>query len=269
MLIHALLQRLNGTTAVALVTNSRLPFDGILEYVLEDFGIGKGGDSRAQRLVALNTFLLERRRAGQNTALILDEAQNLDADTLEEVRLLSNFETMTDKLLQIVLAGQPELRAKLDLPELRQLKQRIGLRCRISALAADEVGEYIRTRLRVAGARDLGLFSDRAVARITEYSGGIPRLVNIVCDHALLIGYADQKRRIERGMVEQAIEYLEEGRRPRRRPRPAPARSAAARLWWAAGAATAALLGVVGGALAWHPDTALLVARSLRELLTR
>src|SRR5262249_7554819 len=129
-LIHALLQRLDGTTATAVVTNSRLPFDGMLEYMLEDFGI-KAAESRAQRLMALNAFLLERRQAGQNTALILDEAHNLDASTLEDVRLLSNFETTTEKLLQIVLVGQPELKAKLDLPELRQLKQRIGLRCRV------------------------------------------------------------------------------------------------------------------------------------------
>src|SRR5215470_1731245 len=191
-LLNALLRRLDGSTAVAVVTNSRLSFDGILEYVLEDFGIGKADQTRAQRLMALNTFLIERRRTGQNTVLILDEAQNLDADTLEEVRLLSNFETPTDKLLQIVLAGQPELKAKLDLPQLRQLKQRVGLRCRITPLGPDDIGQYVRTRLRVAGARDLGIFSERAILKIAEYSGGIPRLVNIVCDHALLIGYAEQ-----------------------------------------------------------------------------
>src|SRR5262249_17200929 len=159
--------------------------------------------------------LIERRRTGQNTVLILDEAQNLDADTLEEVRLLSNFETPTEKLLQIVLAGQPELKAKLDLPQLRQLKQRVGLRCRITLLGPDDIGQYVRTRLRVAGARDLGIFSERAILRIAEYSGGIPRLVNIVSDHALLIGYAEQKRKIERALVDQAIDYLEEGKAPR------------------------------------------------------
>ena len=215
-LLHTLRQRLNGQTAVSFVFNSTLPFDGILEYVLEDFGITKGEASRAQRLIALNTFLIERRRAGQGTVLMLDEAQNLDAPTLEQIRLLTNFETPTDKLLQILLVGQPELKAKLRLAELHQLKQRIALRCQIPPLTHEETREYIRTRLRVAGARDLRLFTDRAVDRITEYADGIPRLVNIVCDHCLTFGYADQMRRIDRHTVDQAIEYLEEGTRPRR-----------------------------------------------------
>src|SRR5881296_1737780 len=128
-LLHALLQRLDGQTEVAFVFNSALSFNGILEYALQDLGVPKTGESRAQRLIGLNNFLIERERAGQNTVLILDEAQNLASATLERVRLLSNFETPTSKLLQILLVGQPELRARLNLPELRQLKQRVGLRC--------------------------------------------------------------------------------------------------------------------------------------------
>ena len=214
-LLHTLRQRLNGQTAVSFVFNSTLPFDGILEYMLEDFGITKAGESQAQRLIALNKFMIERRRAGQNTVLILDEAQNLNPTTLEQVRLLSNFETPTDKLLQILLVGQPELKAKLNLPELRQLKQRIGLRCTIPPLTPEETRLYIRKRLRVAGAEDLKLFTDRAVERIAEYAEGIPRLVNIVCDHCLVFAFADQKRQIDRHIVEQAIDYLEEGIAPR------------------------------------------------------
>jgi len=216
-LLHALRQRLNGQTVVSFVFNSTLPFDGILEYILEDFGIAKGEASRAQRLITLNNFLIERRRLGQNTVLMLDEAQNLGPSTLEQIRLLSNFETPTDKLLQILLVGQPELKTRLQLPELHQLKQRIGLRCQIPPLTPEEVRQYIRNRLRIAGARDLALFSDSAVERLAEYSAGIPRLVNIVCDHCLLFGYADQKRRIDRRIVHQAIEYLEEGTPPQRR----------------------------------------------------
>ena len=216
-LLHALRQRLNGQTAISFVFNSTLPFDGILEYVLEDLGIAKGLESPAQRLIALNNFLIERERTGQNTVLILDEAQNLDPATLEQIRLLSNFETPTNKLLQILLVGQPELKAKLQLPELHQLKQRVGLRCKISPLTREEAREYIRTRLRIAGAQDLGVFTGPAVDRIAEYSSGIPRLINILCDHCLLLGYADQKRRIDRHTVNQAIEYLKEGTRPRRR----------------------------------------------------
>jgi general secretion pathway protein A len=214
-LLHTLRRQLDGSTPVAFVTNSLLPFDGVLEYMLEDFGVPATGETTAQRLVALNHFLIERRRAGQSAVLILDEAQNLAPEALEQVRLLSNFETPTEKLLQILLVGQPELKLKLLLPELRQLRQRIGLHASIRPLTPDETREYISSRLQKAGAADLGLFTARAVQRIAAYTGGIPRLVNIVCDHCLLIGYAEQRRRIEGDIVEQAIEYLEEGRRPR------------------------------------------------------
>ena len=212
-LLHALHQRLNGQAAVAFVVNSALSFDGLLEYVLADLGVSKVGESRAQRLMALNTYLIERERAGQNTVLIIDEAQNLETATLEQIRLLSNFETSTSKLLQILLVGQPELRTKLALPELHQLKQRVGVRCQIPPLTLEETRAYIRTRLRIAGARDLGLFTEPAIDRLWAYSGGIPRLINTVCDHSLLFGYADQKRRIDQRVMSQAIEYLEEGAR--------------------------------------------------------
>ncbi len=253
-LLHALLERLDESTAVAFVTNSMLGFEGILEYVQEDLGISKPGDSSlAQRLFAFQHFLIERRRSGQNTVLILDEAQDLEADTLERIRLLSNFETTSEKILQIVLAGQPELRAKLDLPELRQLKQRIGLRCRIPPLAPEQVRDYIRTRLRVAGTRDTGLFSPDAVARIAQFSGGIPRLVNTVCDHCLVFAYADQVRRIDRRMVDEAIRYLDDGDEPRRPRATSLARLRGARVSWPVVAASA---GVAGLALLGtaHPD---------------
>src|SRR6266705_5048115 len=161
--LQALRRRLDGDTAVSYVFNSTLPFDGILEYVLEDLGITKPEESQARRLIALNNFLIERERAGQKTVLVIDEAQNLAAATLEQIRLLSNFETTTSKLLQILLVGQPELTAKLDLPELRQLKQRVGLRCQIPPLTSQEAHEYIRHRLRVAGAHDMALFNEAAV----------------------------------------------------------------------------------------------------------
>jgi general secretion pathway protein A len=213
-LLHALMEQLNGNTEVAFIFNSKLPFDGLLEYIIEDFGIAKTTGSQAQRLFALNAFLIERQQAGQNTVLIIDEAQHLDPSTLEQVRLLSNFETTTEKLLQILLVGQPELKARLELPELRQLKHRIGLRCGIPPLTPKEGADYIRHRLRIAGAHDIGLFSDGAVSRIVRYAGGNPRIVNIICDHCLLIGYADQQRKIGRDTAEQAIEYMEEGKRP-------------------------------------------------------
>jgi general secretion pathway protein A len=245
-LLRSLLGRLDGNTASAFVFDTTLSFEGILEYMLEDFGVAKPGESHVQRLIALNNFLIERRRAGQNTVLVLDEAQNLDLRALEQIRLLSNFETQTEKLLQILLVGQPELLDTLDRPEIRQLKQRIGLRCRILPLTGEETRDYIRTRLRIAGASDLGLFSEAAITRIAECSRGIPRLINTLCDHCLVVGYADQIRRIDRRIVEQVVEYFEQGeRRPRKQRRLPTWRDVLARWGWPAAGAM-----VLGGAAA-------------------
>ena len=215
-LLKALLKQLDGSTAVAFIVNSALSFDGLLEYMLEEFGIPTPGASRVQRLVALQRFLIERTRAGQNVVLILDEAHHLDPDTLEQIRLLSNFESPTQKHLQILLVGQPELKAKLALPELRQLQQRITLRAVIPPLSSQEIGQYIRRRLQTAGARDLDLFTERAIGRIAAYAGGIPRIVNMVCEHGLLIGYAHQRRRLGEHVAERAVRYLEDGAAPRK-----------------------------------------------------
>jgi len=266
-LLRALCQRLNGQSAISFVVNSTLPFDELLEYVLEDLGIAKRGESRAQRLIALNNFLIERERAGQNTVLIIDEAQNLDAPTLEQIRLLSNFETASSKLLQILLVGQPELKAKLNLPGLAQLKQRLGLRCQVPPLTVDETRAYIRTRLRIAGARDLGLFANSAVDRIAAYSGGIPRLINTVCDHCLLFGYADQKRRIERHIVNQAIEYLEEGTRPQRKGTELRRPRAELVVRWGLGTLAVTLASLVAALAVKSNSAALGVVQSVRQLL--
>jgi general secretion pathway protein A len=219
-LLRTVLARLDVRTEMAFVMNSTLAFDEILEYILADFGIATAGGSRAQRLMTLNRFLIERRRAGVNTVIIIDEAQNLDSQTLEQIRLLSNFEMTGDKLLQIVLAGQPELRVKLQQPELRQLRQRIGLRCTIAPLDSSQVEQYIMNQLRVAGARDRHLFSPAAIRKIAQYSRGIPRVVNMVCDHSLLIGYAKQVRRIDVDIVKRAVDYLEEAEARALRARP-------------------------------------------------
>jgi general secretion pathway protein A len=267
-LLHALLQRLNGKAAVAYVFNSTLPFEDLLEYVLEELGIATPASSPAQRLLALRRFMLDRRRAGQSTVLILDEAQNLDAVTLEKIRMLSNLETSTEKLLQILLVGQPELRAKLNRPELRQLQQRIELQCSLSPLSRAQVGDYIQTRLRVAGARDLELFSGRAQKRIAAYSRGIPRRVNILCDHCLVIGYADARRRIEVDIVDQALEALRgAARRPARRPT-AFARATWER-WFLGAVAAAVLAGIAVAPLRFDATNLLTVARHVRDLFLR
>jgi general secretion pathway protein A len=213
-LLRSLLERLDRQTHVAYVHNSALEIEGLLEYVLQDWGVKSAAASHAQRLFELNEFLIDQHRQGLSPVLVIDEAQNLSPRTLEAVRLLSNFETTSQKLMQILLVGQPELRDTLNAQDLRQLKQRIGLRCHIAPLSAEETRLYIRHRLRVAGAGDAGIFTDGAIQRITEYSRGTPRVINILCDHCLLSGYADSKKRIDAGVVDEAVEYLEEGERP-------------------------------------------------------
>ena len=211
-LLRTLLERLDGQTPVAYVHNSALQIEGLLEYVLHDWGVKSDtAMTHPQRLFVLNDFLIDQHRNGGAPVLVIDEAQNLSVEALEAVRLLSNFETTNQKLMQILLVGQPELRDKLNLPELRQLKQRIGMRCHIGPLSPEETRLYIRHRLRVAGASDAGIFTDSAIQKISEYSKGTPRVINILCDHCLLSGYADSKRRIDAPMVKESIEYLEEG----------------------------------------------------------
>src|SRR5436853_3963814 len=212
-LLRTLLERLDASTPVAYVHNSALNIEGLLEYILQDWGVKSEAQTHAQRLFELNEFLIDQHKQGSSPVLVIDEAQNLTVPTLEAVRLLSNFETTSQKLMQILLVGQPELRDKLNLPELRQLKQRVGLRCHIAALSPEEPRQYMRHGLRIAGATDAGIFTDAAIQRIAEYSQGTPRGINIVCDHCLLSGYADSKKRIDAGIVDEAVEYLEEGER--------------------------------------------------------
>ena len=212
-LLRTLLGRLDASTPVAYVHNSALGIEGLLEYILQDWGVKSSATTHAQRLFELNEFLIDQHHKGASPVLVIDEAQNLTVETLEAVRLLSNFETANQKLMQILLVGQPELRDKLNLPELRQLKQRVGLRCHIAALSPEETRQYIRHRLRIAGATDAGIFSDAAIQKIYEYSQGTPRVINIVSDHCLLSGYADSKKRIDAGIVREAVEYLEDGER--------------------------------------------------------
>lgn len=267
-LLQALRQRLNGHTAMTFVVNPSVSFDGILECVLDDLGVTKVAESRRQRLSALNNALIERERSGQNTVLVIDEAQTLDAATLEQIRLLSNFELPSKKLLQIVLAGQPELHKTLRLPELQQLRQRIALHGQIAPLTRAEVRDYMRTRLRIAGARDLGIFTDGAIDRIADYSGGVPRLISILADHALVFAYADQKRRVERRDVSQAVDYLEESTSLDRGRRGFQRAAAPRRLRWLIATLGLAAAGVVV-TMAAHVDATLLgLVRSVRALLT-
>ena len=185
-----------GQVATAFVFNSRLNVTQFLDYMMADFSLPREPRLKSQVLVQLNQWLLERYRGGSTAVLIVDEAQNLSAEVLEEIRLLTNLETSTEKLLQIVLSGQPELDYKLIQPGLRQLRQRITLRSRTYPLTLEETRQYINARLRVAGSDGRPVFSPEAVEAAHTYARGIPRVINLLCEHALISGYADQRRPI-------------------------------------------------------------------------
>ena len=197
LLVRCLMQTLRQSNlAFAYVFNTRLNSSEFLEYVLGDLGLKHNGSSKSEVLRILNTFLVDRHRRGLTTALIVDEAQDLRLGVLEEIRLLTNLETAQQKLLQIVLVGQPELDQKLDSVELRQLKQRVGLRCKLEPLTHDEVPEYIYKRMERAGVQEraTSIFPMPVVEAIWRYSKGIPRLINTICENALLTAYAVQLR---------------------------------------------------------------------------
>jgi general secretion pathway protein A len=189
--------------ATAFVFNSRLNVTQFLDFMMADFGIACDTRMKSQVLIRLNQWLLERYRAGETAVLIVDEAQNLSPQVLEEIRLLTNLETATEKLLQIVLSGQPELEQKLNQPGLRQLRQRITLRCRTDALSMEETAGYIQERLRVAGGDGTSMFSQEAVEAIHRYARGIPRVVNLLCEHALISAFVDQKQPVQVGTIDE------------------------------------------------------------------
>jgi len=186
----------------AFLFNSRMNTSQLFDFILAEFGISCDTRSKSQQLMRLNQWLLDRYRAGETTVLIVDEAQNLTYPVLEEIRLLTNLETSTEKLLQIVLSGQQELEEKLKLPELRQLRQRIMLRCKTSPLTKEQTHDYIAERLRIAGASGELIFPPKTVETIHLYSLGIPRVVNLICEHSLINAYVEQQRSISPKIVE-------------------------------------------------------------------
>jgi general secretion pathway protein A len=207
-LLKKLLDDLDASTRTVFVFNTNVTFDEILEYIFGEFDLPVHNGKRLYMLQRLNQFLLEELGKGRNVALLIDEAQDLEFSVLEDLRLLSNLETAKEKILQIVLSGQPELGQKLANPNLRQLRQRVAVNCRLLPLTRDELTEYIQSRLTAAGAVDPKLFTRDAEERIFEISTGIPRLVNIVCDNALVIGYALGKKRIGADVVNEAAADL-------------------------------------------------------------
>jgi len=202
-LINRLLDWLHHRRArTAFLFNSRMNSSQLFDFILAEFDIACESKSKSQQLLKLNHWLLERYRDGETVVLIIDEAQNLTYPVLEEIRLLTNLETSTEKLLQIVLSGQPELEEKLKLPQLRQLRQRIMLRCRTTPLSEEQTGAYIAERLRIAGASGEPIFSAKTIETIHVYSLGIPRVINLLCEHSLVNGFVEQQRPIQPKIVE-------------------------------------------------------------------
>jgi general secretion pathway protein A len=215
-LIHCLLERFdtgNGTKT-AYLFNPKLTAAEFIQFILKDLGVAVNGATKGDSLQRLYEYLLRAYQKGERVILIVDEAQGLNPNVLEEIRLLSNLETSKSKLLQIVLAGQPELDQTLSQPEFRQIRQRINMRYHLKPLSERETKEYIKKRLQIAGTQHL-LFTNDAIKEIYRSSGGIPRLINILCDNSLLNGYSSEQRVIGTQLVKEAAKDLKLGRTSR------------------------------------------------------
>lgn len=204
-----LLEELGPRYKTALMLNPCLTIDQLLQAIVMEFDLKVHGLDRVFYLQALNEFVLEQATLGNDVVLIIDEAQNLSNELLEQVRLLSNLETDHQKLMQIVLMGQPELREILAQPSLRQLRQRITVRYHLQPLDVNETAYYINHRLTLAGANGKPRFDEGAVKLVYKYSGGVPRLINAVCDQALLAGFVTQCDMLNKRLVQLAIEELD------------------------------------------------------------
>jgi general secretion pathway protein A len=195
-------------TPFAFLFNSRLTPDQFFEMIAHDFSLNCKHNSKTEVLLALNAMLIQRANQNQTTVLIVDEAQNLDWDVLEEIRLLGNLETRRGKMLQIVLSGQPELDRKLEEREYRQLKQRIALRCHLRPLDAGETAQYVASRLSRAGLREQTVFPPEVLVEIHRRTQGIPRLINAVCDNLMLTSFAMESRQANIAMLEEVSRDL-------------------------------------------------------------
>ena len=202
-LINKLLEWLRlQQVATAFIFNSRMDVPQFLDFMMADFGIQCDSKSKSQVLQRLYSWLLDRYRAGETAVLIVDEAQNLSDEVLEEIRMLTNLETFTEKLLQIVLVGQPELEQHLRQPQLRQLRQRLTLRAKTHPLNLEETRAYVQQRLRIAGSNGQTIFDPDSLLALYRYSTGIPRVINLLCEHCLVSAFVDQKKLITSEIVE-------------------------------------------------------------------
>lgn len=201
-LLRKLMRSLEATDHTVLIFNTHLNFLELLQLILHDLDLtANKGKNKLAMIQELNEYLIEQLKNKHTVSLLIDEAQNLSDETLEGLRLLTNLETDKEKLLQIILMGQPELDVKLDKASLRQLKQRIAIRCTLTPLPNREVGNYIRCRLELAGYEGPEVFSEAAIESVSTYSRGLPRLINIICDNALLTAYATSQKTVSANIV--------------------------------------------------------------------
>jgi general secretion pathway protein A len=207
-LLRRLMQSFGRHVQTAYIYNPHVTLTELLRLILTDLGLTNRTDDRLAMIAQLDEYLIKQLKQRNIVTLLVDEAQELSIEMLEEIRLLSNLETDTQKLLQIVLMGQPELERKLDQPELRQLKQRVALRCRLDPLPSHEVGEYIAARLKAVGYLRKDLFQASAVEKIAAHSRGIPRIINIICDNALLIAFAASKKTVSAATIDEVARDL-------------------------------------------------------------
>ena len=203
-LCRAILEKLGKNVKTAIIFNSFLTEGELLKSILQDLGLPSEGRSKKEQIDVLNKFLIDQLSKGENVALIIDEAQNLSIPVLEMIRMLSNLETEKEKMIQIILIGQLELDQKLQTPELKQLNQRVAIRQRLLPLTRTETESYINHRLIVAGAQGNITFSRSAFSEIYQFSMGIPRLINLLCDRTLLAGFVSQTNHIHKEIVKKA-----------------------------------------------------------------
>jgi len=202
---RTLLNRLSSATQTALITNTHLSGKDLLCTILEDLGVDYVPGTKARLLSQLNNYLIQQLRRDNNVVLIIDEAQNLKPSVLEEVRMLSNLETEDEKLIQIIFLGQPELKTKLALPRLEQLRQRVAFFFHLTPLNENETKQYILHRLKVASDSDREYFTEGAIEFIYKFSRGIPRLINQICDSALLNGFIYEKAIIDEDLMIEVV----------------------------------------------------------------
>ena len=209
-LIRQILNELGRDVTVGLITNTHQSFGELLQWVLMAFGLEHRGKEKVERYESFINFAIAEYARGKRTVLIIDEAQNLSVDTLEELRMLSNVNSDKNQILQLIMVGQPELRTMLQLPQLKQFAQRVSVSHHLDALSSEETCQYIRHRIAVAGG-DPELFGEKACALIWFHSRGIPRVINTLCDMALVYGYAAQEKTIDSDLIKDVVRDRKKG----------------------------------------------------------